>query len=169
MTSHSDAISDLTRRAAVGDPYAQISLAWEYVLGERVDEDFLKAEALLRGAETKKPELARFYLAKAKILRRDASFVADLAHDCDAGYAPALYLMGAAADRGLLPGDKHQTMIHYFSLAAQHGHLVASFFVWRETRKSMIDWLVTFPAAARLFFRIVAVKFRDSYDPRVLT
>ena len=52
------------------------------------------AIALLRQLEEKSPELARFNIAKMKYLVGDASFKDDIQADCDAGFGPALYLMG---------------------------------------------------------------------------
>lgn len=149
-------------RADKGDPDAQISLAWEYAAGDRIEKNFEKAEALFRRAEMKKPELARFYLAKAKLLNKDLTFVNDIVEDCKAGFGPSLYIMGAAAK------DRSEA-IRYFKLAAQNGHLVSEGFVWRLEQKSFLNRLATLPDALRILKAIVLAKLRDPRDIRILT
>jgi len=158
-------IDDWRARADEGDPDAQIALAWQYATGEYVKKDIEKALALFRSAESQKPQFARFYLAKAKLLlNNDASYPDDLAEDCEAGFGPALYLMGAAAHRA----RNRSEALHYFALAAENGHLVSEFFVWRLSRKGLLDRILTFPYSVRLFARIMVILFHDEYDIRLL-
>jgi TPR repeat protein len=153
------------QRAKGGDPDAQISLAWEYFLGEEVPKDFTEAIRLLREAEQRKPEVARFYLAKAKLLEGDNSFADVNRNDCSYGFGPALYLMGAARDRTPSAEDKHEALA-YFERAAAADHLVAKYFVWRMN--SLVWRLITLPYAICLVLRIAIAKFRNPHDVRVL-
>jgi TPR repeat protein len=87
-------IEEYRQRAARGDAEALFELAWSHFRGDLVPKDFQTAIALLRQMEEKSPQLARFNIAKMKYLGGDASFQNDIRVDCDAGFGPALYLMG---------------------------------------------------------------------------
>ncbi|SRR6266540_5608757 len=168
MRRSRDRLNEYQQRADAGDPDAQISLAWEYVSGEHVEKDLEKAVALLRTAESGSPRLAHFYLAKVKILGGDTTFVNELIRDCEAGFGPALYLMGVAAERGLVNGASKDDALRYFRLAAERGHLIAKFFAKRLEKKGTIEWLKSVPSQVGLFFEIFITKFRNPRDLSVL-
>jgi hypothetical protein len=101
MARSQKALSQWQQLADCGDPDAQIVMAWNYANGKIVAKDFDRAVALFRAAEPAKGPLARFNLAKAMILNSDQSYDTVLRSDCDAGFGPALYLMGVVEERGI--------------------------------------------------------------------
>jgi|SRR6185437_14773109 len=169
MAKSKDWFKQWQELADSGDPDAQIVMAWEHVKGKLVDRDFDRAVILFRAAAARKPALARFNLAKAKILNRDETFEIEIREDCKAGFAPALYLMGVVEKRGIFHAKNLGRAIEYFSLAALNGHLVSELFLWRLKSKSFFQWFASLPYAARLFFKILAVQTRNADDLRVLT
>jgi TPR repeat protein len=169
MSWSQDSLKACQRLAENGDPDAQMALAWQYYKGEILEKNFDKAIALFRQAELKKPSLARFYLAKAKILNGDNTFADDLLEDCNAGFGPALYTMAVAEKRGIFREENLDEALRYFALAARDNHWVSEIYLWRLEKKSILEWLTTFPHAVRLLVRIFIIKVRDRSDLRVLT
>jgi TPR repeat protein len=151
-----------------GDPDAQIVMAWEYIKGEAVPKDFGRAVALFRAAEPSRGRLARFNLAKALIRNGDASYSSVIQQDCDSGFGPALYLMGAVAQQGRFGTRDTEKAVQYFSIAARDNHLPSEFYAWRLASKSIWRWITTFPYGFRLSLRTLALYFKDPYDLRVL-
>src|SRR5258708_2558455 len=101
MARSQDWLRRWSQLADAGDPDAQIVLGWEHATGKIVEKDFDRATALFRAAELQKPAVARLYLAKAKILNNDETFSDEIRDDCDAGFGPALYVMGTVEERGI--------------------------------------------------------------------
>jgi TPR repeat protein len=154
--------------SANGDPDAQIALAWEYVKGKIVRNDFDQAVVLFRQAELVKPYAARFNLAKAKLLNGDISFRHDLADDCKRGFGPALYLMGIAENRGLFGESNLDEALRYYALASENGHLISRFLEWRLKRLSISQRLATGISAIVLLITTFSILVRDPNDLRVL-
>jgi TPR repeat protein len=169
MSQAADRLEGYRRLSESGDPDAQIALAWEYVKGELVDKNMDAAVRLFREAEQKKPSIARFNLAKAKIMMGDSSFKKDLLADCEAGFGPALYLLGIAEQKGVFQVPHPGTALEYFDLAAANGHLVSKFLLWRLAPKGWLKWLLMLPGALGLLLRISMVKYQDPNNPQVLT
>jgi TPR repeat protein len=162
-------LEEFRQRAALGETAAQLKLAWEYFRGDVVPKDVDSAIELLRQVELKAPELARFNIAKIKLLEGDDSFVEDIRRDCAAGFGPTLYLMGvyskkkAGGEKGL------SEAIGYFRAAAQNGHLPSEFLVWRLSKLGFWQRLATAIPAHRTFIRMVGIRWRDTDDARILT
>jgi hypothetical protein len=139
-----------------------------------VEKDVLKATGLFREAESKKPRIARFNLAKAKILGGDPTFQDDIREDCSADFGPALWLMGmyALRRRRALRGAARQEALdealRYFRLGAETGHLPSEAKVWRYGW-SLWKRFWSFRYVAQLTARMVQVRFRNERDERVLT
>ncbi|HEX5315130.1 MAG TPA: hypothetical protein VFX22_00655, partial [Candidatus Kapabacteria bacterium] len=152
-----------------GDADAQIVMAWEYIKGRRVPKDLDRAVALFRAAEPTKGRLARFNLGKAMIFADDASFADVLREDCEAGFGPALYLMGVAEARGKFGSKNVDQAIRYFSLAARDNHLLSEVFAWRLQKKSILQWVKTFPHGMRLMLKVAVLEWRDRNDLRILS
>jgi len=148
-----------------GDPDAQLSLAWEYFYVRRDSHVGLR---FFCQAELRKPGLARYYLAKAKILLNDNTFKNEIPDHYIQGFGPAFYLMGAAKKKGILCEANFDEAFKYFLLAKQDNHLVSEFFVWRLQKKSIFEWIVTFPWSACLCIRIIRIRIRNPNDVRVL-
>lgn len=66
-------------------------------------------------------------LAKAMILNRDPAFGEVIRRDCEAGFGPALYLMGVVEARGTFHPKNVEQAICYFSLPARDHHLTSEF------------------------------------------
>lgn len=169
MTNSADWLKGWRQLADSGDPDALIVVAWEYVKGDLLEKDFDRAVTLFREAEKTRPELARFNLAKAKISVGNETFSKDIRQDCDAGFGPALYLMGAVEANGVFHDKDIDQAIHYFLRAAQSNHLVSEFFAWRLTTKNLAQWIRTSPRALLVFLKAFAIKLRSADDLRVLT
>jgi TPR repeat protein len=167
-------LNETKQRAELGDRNAQIALAWEYIKGELVEKDVTNAISLFRKAELHKPEIARFNLAKAKMLEGDRTFQEDILQDCNAGFGPALWLMGMYALRRMyaLRGAHRQEALEealrYFRLATQSGHLPSEGKVWRLER-GLWSRISSFRYAARISFRMGSIKLRNKDDQRILT
>ena len=168
MANGKEWLEDIQERAAEGDPNAQIALAWEHVKGSVVERSFPRAVELFRRAEFKEPRLARFNLAKAKIMESDDSFKEDIASDCRDGFGPALFLMAMNAKRGYRFRKSPQNSIEYFRLAAKNGHLISEILLWRLERPNYLKRLGTLLPFLRLTFRAMRIKYRDRNDIRVL-
>ena len=154
--------------ADAGDPDAQIIVAWEYAKGKLVAKDFDRAVALFRAAEPAKGKVARFNLAKALMMNRDRSFKDVIRQDCDAGFGPALYLMGVAESKGLFYDRDVERAVQYFSAAARDRHLTSEYFAWRLTKKSIVCWLATLPYGLGLSLKVLAIYLRNPNDQRVI-
>jgi uncharacterized protein len=162
-------LEEWRRRASLGEPRALLALAWEYFRGDVVPKDIDAAIALLRQLELKAPELARFNIAKIKYLEGDRSFVDDIQRDCAAGFGPALYLMAVYSKRKV-GGDKGlREAIEYYRAAAQNGHLPSEFLVWRLSKLGLWQRLATAIPAHRTFMRVIAIRWRNIDDIRILT
>jgi len=167
-------LKETERRAGLGDADAQIALAWQHIKGELVEKDIAHAISLFREAELQKPKIARFNLAKAKILEVDRTFQDDILQDCNAGFGPALWLMGMFELRRMyaLRGEPRQKALDealkYFRSATQNGHLPSEAKVWRLER-GLWSRLWSSKYVARLTFRMVATKVRNEDDERILT
>lgn len=168
MSRSEESLAQWKQLAADGDPDAQIVMAWEYIKGKRVPKDLDHAIALFRAAEPAKGRLARFNLGKAMIFSHDPSFADVLRGDCEAGFGPALYLMGAVEARGIFGTRNLDQAVRYFSLAARDNHLVSGFFAWRLQRKSLLQWIKTLPQAMHLSLKVIALEWRDPNDLRIL-
>jgi TPR repeat protein len=112
--------------------------------------------------------LARFNLAKALIMNGDVSFSSVIRQDCESGFGPALYLMGAVARQGRFGDRDIRKAVQYFSLAARDNHLLSQFYVWRLQSKSVWRWIATFPDGVALSVRVLALYLRNPYDLRIL-
>jgi len=123
-------IEEYRHRAARGDTEALFELAWGHFRGDLVPKDFQMAIALLRQMEETSPQLARFNIAKMKYLAGDASFQDDIRVDCDAGFGPALYLMGIYLKKS---GDQTgaSEAVSYFRAASEADHLPSKILLWR--------------------------------------
>jgi TPR repeat protein len=161
---------ELRRRAALGEARAQLQLAWEYAKGEIVPKNIDTAIGLLGQMESKAPQLARFNIAKIRYLEGDyRSFVEELRQDCAAGFGPALYLMGVYSKRKVGGDEGLREAIRYYRAAAQNGHLPSEFLVWRLGKLGLWQRFATAIPAHRTFMRLIAIRWRDEDDIRVLT
>lgn len=165
----SSEILEYRSRAEIGDPDALISLAWEYFLGGTVDRDLEESMRLLKRAEEKKPRLARFYAAKIRILEGQAGSYEDLYVDCDGGYGPACYLMSVAAGKNLTSTHNKNEEKKFLSLAAQQGHLVSKFFLWKDSGNGMLKRIALTPYSINLLVKIIIARYKDPQGPNVLT
>lgn len=168
MARSEDRLAGWKQLAENGDPDAQIVMAWEYAKGKLVPKDFDRAVALFRAAEPARGRLARLALARAMIINRDHSFNEVIRQDCEAGFGPALYLMGVVALQGYFSERNVDQAVQYFSLAALDNHLPSKFYAWRNQRKSILEWLVTSPRFAGVALKVVFLSMRDPKDPRIL-
>lgn len=168
MTTREERFRDMQDRADGGDPNAQIALAWEYFKGNLVERSFPRAVDLFRSAESKEPRLARFNLAKAKIIENDSSFRDDIAPDCAEGFGPALFLMGMNAKRGYRFRKTPREAVEYFRLAAKSGHLISEIMLWRLENTNYLKRLKTLFPFLRLFFKAMRIKHNNPDDVRVM-
>jgi TPR repeat protein len=167
-------LKDTQRRAAFGNADAQIALAWEHIKGRLVEKNVARAISLFREAESQKPRIARFNLAKAKILEGDPSFQDDIREDCSAGFGPALWLMGISALRRMRAsrGEPRQEALdealRYLRLGAEKGHFPSEAAVWRY---GLSPWkrFWSLESVAQNILRWGRVWFRNERDERVLT
>ena len=164
-----DWLTEYRRLADGGDATAQIALAWEYGRGENVAKDMDAAVGLFRQAERKKRGLARFYLAKLKLLNQDPTFRNEIPDHYEPEFGPAFYLMGVARKRGILCEPNLDEAIRYFELGARDNHLVSKFFAWKLRNMSPLQRITTFPHAVCLSIKMVIIKFRNVNDMRILT
>jgi len=167
MAASKNPLAGWQKLAEAGDPDAQIIVAWEYAKGKLVAKDLSRAVALFRAAEPAKGRLARFNLAKVLMMNRDQSFEEVIRQDCNAGFGPALYLMGVAEFKGIFHDRNIERAVEYFSAAAQDNHVTSEFFAWRLQKKSILRWLVTLPYGIGLSFRGFAICLRDPDDLRM--
>jgi TPR repeat protein len=157
------------RRAELGDGDAQLELAWEYMRAENVPKNPARAIALLKQLEATRPEFARFNLAKIKILEMDNTYVDDIFRDCEAGYGPALYLMGLQIAKGFPDLKCRSEALKYYQKAANAGHLPSEFLVWRLSKLGAVRRLVTSLAAIRVLWKIASIRSQDVDDVRILS
>jgi TPR repeat protein len=169
-----EGIEQITLRAAFGNANAQIELAWELIKGKRVEKDVAAAISLFREAESRKPRIARFNLAKAKLLEGDPTFQNDIREDCSAGFGPALWLMGMHAlrrmrvSRGKPRQEALDEALRYFRLGVENGHFPSIAPIWRYGwRPWKRFWSLTY--VVPLAFRWIRIKLRNENDERVLT
>jgi hypothetical protein len=103
------------------------------------------------------------------MINRDQSFEEVIHQDCNAGFGPALYLMGVAELQGIFHDRNIERAVQYFSAAAHNHHLTSECFAWRLQKKSILRWLVTLPYGIGLSFRIFALYLQNPNDPRILS
>jgi TPR repeat protein len=159
-------IDEIRRRAALGEARAQLEFAWEYVRGDVIPKDLNAAIAILRQMETNAPELARFNIAKIKLLENDDSGLDELEKDCKKGFGPACYLMGVYAKQR--KGDLERAIV-YWRAGADSGHLPSEYLVWRSGQMSLWRRITTVIPAHRLFIRLLGLRWRNVDDIRILT
>jgi TPR repeat protein len=167
-------LEDIKRRAAFGHADAQIALAWEHIKGRRVEKDVAAATGLFRQAESRKPRIARFNLAKAKLLEGDPTFQDDIREDCSDGFGPALWLMGISALRRMREsqGEPRQEALDealkYFRLGVEKGHFPCFAPIWRY---GLSPWkqFRSLGSVTKNIFRWVRIKLQNENDERVLT
>ncbi len=159
-------IDEIRRRAALGETRAQHELAWEYVRGDVLPKDLNAAIAILRQMEMNAPELARFNIAKIKLLDNDDSGLDELQEDCTRGFGPACYLMGVHAKQR--KGDLERA-IAYWRAGAESGHLPSKFLVWRLTPMPLWQRIATAIPAQKIFIHLLRLRWRDADDVRILT
>lgn len=160
-------LEEYRARTGLLDTEAQFELAWEYFRGRGVPKDLHMAIALLRQLEQKLPELARYNIAKMKCLVDDPSFAEDIRADCDAGYGPALYLVGVSSKKkGTQIGASEA--IRYFQAGSQSGHLPSKMLLWRVSKLGFWRRLASAPAYLLLVFRSIKLASRNRNDVRVL-
>lgn len=157
------------RRAAQGDPNAQLALAWEYMKGDALPKNVDTAFAILRELEVTAPKLARFNIAKMKYLLSDWTFAEEIRGDCDAGFGPALYLMGVYSKQKVGGDNGLREAIEYFLSAARHGHLPSEFQAWKLAKLGARRRLATLIPAYVTFIRMLIIRWRDIDDIRILT
>jgi TPR repeat protein len=156
-------IEEYRQRATMGSPEAIFDLAWEYFRERKSAEDLQMAIATLRRLEEKHPEWAHFNIAKMKYFVGDSSLKEDIRADCDAGFGPALYLMGLYSKMQRRKDEE----ISYFRAAAQRGHIPSKVTLWRFSsfRRRVVTAIPTY----LLLFRWIALALRNPTDVRVLT
>jgi TPR repeat protein len=166
-------LQDLKRRVAVGNADAQIALAWAHIKGNLVEKDVARAISLFRQAESRKPRIARFNLAKAKLLEGDPTFRDDIREDCNAGFGPALWLMGMHAlqrmreSRGEPRQESLDEALRYFRLGAEKNHFPSIAATWRYGWSPWKQfWSLTY--VVPLAVRWVRIKLENENDERVL-
>jgi TPR repeat protein len=161
-------LEDYRRQAEMGNPQALFDLACLYYWGRGVSKDVETAIALLRRLEMNAPEWAqwaRFNIAKMKYYERDASLRDYTKPDCDAGFGPALYLMGVYSTReGGEIGSSEA--IKYFRAAAQSGHAMSEFLLWKESKAGFWRRLATAIPAYLALLRFAAIGVRNEKDVR---
>jgi hypothetical protein len=156
-------LEEYRQRATMGSPEAIFDLAWEYFRERKSAGDLQMALATLCRLEEKYPEWARFNIAKMKYFVGDASLKEDIRADCDAGFGPALYLMGLYSRKQRRKDEE----ISYFRAGAQRGHIPSKVALWRLS--GFRRRVVTAIPAYLLAFRWFAIALRNPTDVRVLT
>lgn len=156
-------LEEYRQQAATGSPEAIFDLAWEYFRERKSAEDLQMALTTLRRLEEKHPEWAHFNIAKMKYLVGDASLKEDIRADCDAGFGPALYLMGQHSRKEQGGTDE---AISYFRAGAQRGHLPSKVLLWRLSsfRRRVATAILVHLTALRW----LAIALRNPTDVRVL-
>jgi TPR repeat protein len=162
----STSIDEIRRRAALGEARAQFELAWEYVRGDVIPKDVNAAIAIFRQMEANAPELARFNIAKIKLLENDDTGLDELEKDCRKGFGPACYLMGVYAKQR--KGDLERAIMCWRA-GADSGHLPSEYLAWRLTQMSLWQRIRTTIPAHRLLIRSLRLRWRDADDVRILT
>ena len=103
-----------------------------------------------------------------KYLGGDASFQDDIRVDCDAGFGPALYLMGIyLKKRGDHIGASEA--VSYFRGASEAGHLPSKILLWRYSSLSLGRRIATAIPTYLTALRFIAIAFRNRNDVRVWT
>lgn len=153
----------------LGDAKAQLDVAWEYYHGVIVNKNVSLAISMLRELERSSPEVARFHIAKIKLLENDSSFAEEIRSDCAAGFGPSLYLMGAALKNNLREGEDLSEAVRYFSDAADVGHLPSQILAWRLGERSRWKRFITIIPVLKASIRMVVVRAHDVNDIRALT
>ena len=110
----------------------------------------------------------RHTIAKMKFIEGDTSFKDDIRSDCDAGYGPALYLMGLYS-QNVSPQRGSSEAIHYLQAATQSGHLPSRILLWRFSKLSLWQYLTAAVLAYVTALWMITISMRNSNDVRVLT